>query len=296
MKKKATSSSSHSIWAETERRIVQGYSEIQAIWYRSLDLQVDLSRQLQSKKKVSEKILEEISNEFGSMLKKLRECFGKVRPYLSEADSKYTIFSDLEDLIAEYLESLKLLPKDKDVFLGRTGHKNTRYTFWNLAYCAERQIHMRIKGELVLFVSPLANLLNELLEDMPCEYTDAEVDFLITQRVKKERDYLLLRLPGVVPLVVSKPKKSRSQEAIQKENDLLYLLDQYESWKAKTTEKTRRKRLNSKDWLECRKQWPEKTEKLFVKYADQLLDDEIEIENLLDNARHYRKRRKKGAE
>jgi hypothetical protein len=109
-----------------------------------------------------------------------------------------------------------------------------------------------------------------------------------------ELEVIYRSLPGILAyensLELSKPKKSRSPEAIQKENDLLYLLDQYESWKAKTTEKTRKKRLNSKDWLECRKQWPEKTEKLFVKYADQLLDDEIEIENLLDNARHYRKR------
>ena len=122
----------------------------------------------------------------------------------------------------------------------------------------------------------------------------------IKERAEHVRKTIINGLPGFLAfqnsLITNKPKKSRSQEAIQKENDLLYLLDQYESWKAKTTEKTRRKRLNSKDWLECRKQWPEKTEKLFVKYADQLLDDEIEIENLLDNARKYRKRGRKGAE
>jgi hypothetical protein len=116
----------------------------------------------------------------------------------------------------------------------------------------------------------------------------------IKERTEHVRKTIINGLPGFLAfqnsLTTNKPKKSRSPEAIQKENDLLYLLDQYESWKAKTAEKTRKKRLNSKDWLECRKQWPEKTEKLFVKYADQLLDDEIEIENLLDNARHYRKR------
>ena len=116
----------------------------------------------------------------------------------------------------------------------------------------------------------------------------------IKERAEHVRKTIINGLPGFLAfqnsLTTNKPKKSRSPEAIQKGKDLLYLLDQYESWKAKTAEKTRKKRLNSKDWLECRKQWPEKTEKLFVKYADQLLDDEIEIENLLDNARKYRKR------
>ena len=148
---------------------------------------MDLSKQLQSETTVSEKTLKELARELGAMLKKLREGFSKVRPYLSEADSKYTIFSDLEDLIVEYLESLKLLPKEKDAFLGQTGHKNTRYTFWNLAYRAEQQRRIMFNGELLLFVSPLANLLDELLYEMPLDYTDAEVDFLIRQRVEKER-------------------------------------------------------------------------------------------------------------
>ena len=133
---------------------------------------------------------------------------------------------------------------------------------------------------------------------------DRAVELLLPSKLRQSHSEELgiayRSLPGILAyensLELSKPKKSRSPEAIQKEKDLLYLLDQYESWKAKTTEKTRKKRLNSKDWLECRKQWPEKTEKLFVKYADQLLDDEIEIENLLDNARKYRKRRKKRVE
>lgn len=301
MKKKATSSSSPSIWAEAERRIVQAYSEIQEIWYRSLDLQVDLSKQLQSETTVSEKTLNEFTREFGAMLKKLREGFSKVRPYLSEADSKYTIFSDLEDLIVEYLESLKLLPKEKDAFLGQTGHKNTRYTFWNLAYLAEQQKRIRINGELLLFVSPLANLLDKLLYEMPLDYTEAEVDFLIRQRVEEERGYLLQRLPGVISLVVSKeqskPKKSRDAKAIQKEKGRLYLLDQYESWKAKTAQETGRKKLNPKDWYKNFATWNPKSKRLFDKYAKSGLgDDNSDIVSIIKYAQKIKRERSKGGE
>lgn len=246
MKSKATSPSSPSIWAEAERRIVQAYSEIQEIWYRSLDLQVDLSNRLQSETTVSEKNLKELARVWEASLKKLREGFSKVRPYLSEADSKYTIFSDLEDLIVEYLESLKLLPKEKDAFLGQTGHKNTRYTFWNLAYIAERREQIRVNGELLLFVSPLANLLDELLYEMPLDYTDDEVDFLIRQRVEKERGYLLQRLPGVVSLAVSKeqskPKRGRRPKADLKSRDnrelLIAILKQHHRYESSESLRT----------------------------------------------------------
>jgi hypothetical protein len=121
----------------------------------------------------------------------------------------------------------------------------------------------------------------------------------IKERVESERKRIVDRLPGILAyqnsLTTNKPKKSRSSEAIQKENDFLYLLDQYEKWKAKTTEETRRKRLNSKEWFKDFDSWTQKSRNLFEKYAESE-DDNSEIDKIIKYAQKIKRERSKGGE
>lgn len=87
----------------------------------------------------------------------------------------------------------------------------------------------------------------------------------------EELEIIFRSLPGILAYQnskeQSKPKKSRNAEAIQKEKDLLYLLDQYESWQAKEAEKTGRKRFNAKEWLQEYDQWKSKAKAIWGKHV-----------------------------
>jgi len=106
-------------------------------------------------------------------------------------------------------------------------------------------------------------------------------------------------LPGILTyqnsLTTNKPKKSRSSEAIQKENDFLYLLGRYEDWQAKKTEETQRKRFNPKEWLEDFDSWTQKSRDLFEKYAESE-DDNSEIDKIIKYAQKIKRERSKGGE
>jgi hypothetical protein len=93
----------------------------------------------------------------------------------------------------------------------------------------------------------------------------------------EELETVYRSLPGILAYqnssTANKPKKSRSSEAIRKEKDFLYLLDRYEAWKAKTTEKTRKKRLNPKGWLREYALWTDKTLAIYRRYVSTKLKD-----------------------
>ena len=121
----------------------------------------------------------------------------------------------------------------------------------------------------------------------------------VKQRVASERKKIIQGLPGVLAYQnskeQSKPKKSRNAKAIQKEEDLLYLLDQYESWQAKTTQETRRKKLNPKDWYKNFATWTPKSKRLFGKYAESG-DDNSDIVSIIKYAQKIKRERSKGGE
>lgn len=289
MKKKATSSS---IGNEVESRINRAYSTILAIWKRSVELQVDLSERLHSTKTVSAKFVDQVASEFRTMLSKLREDYLRIDPLLTLADRSYTIFFELENRIEHYLESLKFLPKERDDFLGATGHKTTRYVFMELAYTPACKKLVFVDGEKMLLLSPLANLLQEYLENVEATFSEEQVEYLIRERVTRERDYLLQRFPGAISSSSTKPKKSRSSEAIEKERDYLFLLDQYEKWQAKRREDTGRKRLNPKDWLEDFDSWTSKSRRLFDKRTESEEDpDDIVIVAIIKYAQKMKRER-----
>jgi hypothetical protein len=284
--KKDTSSS---IGDEVESRINLAYSTVLSIWKRSLELQVDLSNRLQSTKAVTKKSIDRLENELLTMLSNLRDHYRRIDPLLKLADQRYTIFSELENRLEHYLESLRFLPKDKEAFLGETGHKNTRYTFMDLAYIPACRSFVTVNGERMLLLSPLANLLQEYLENVAATYSKDQVDYLISERVNRERAYVLQSNPGALLDRVAKPKKQRTRESIEKEKDYLFLLDQYEKWRVKHIEETQRKRFNPKDWLQSRNKWSNKTEMLFLKHAEENLDDETEIARIIRYAQKMKR-------
>jgi hypothetical protein len=104
-------------------------------------------------------------------------------------------------------------------------------------------------------------------------------------------------LPGVLAylnsLTISKPTKQRTKDAIQREKDLLYLLEQYEEWKRKKEKETGRKRFNPSQWLDDQKRWGKRVIGIFDKYADPGFDDAIEIDRLIKNARKVLQRSEK---
>ena len=114
-----------------------------------------------------------------------------------------------------------------------------------------------------------------------------------------ELEIVYRSLPGILTyqnsLTTNKPKKSRSSEAIQKENDFLYLLGRYEDWQAKKTEETQRKRFNPKEWLEDFDSWTQKSRDLFEKYAESE-DDNSEIDKIIKYAQKITRERSKGGE
>jgi hypothetical protein len=93
----------------------------------------------------------------------------------------------------------------------------------------------------------------------------------IKQRAELEKKMIIRGLPGFLAYQnskeQSKPKKNRNPEAIKKEKDFLYLLDQYDRWKTKTSEVTGRKKLNPKDWLQEYDRWNNKTLAIYRKYV-----------------------------
>lgn len=289
MKKKATSSS---IGNEIASRINRAYSTILAIWKRSVELQVDLSERLQSKKTVSAKFVDQVASEFRTMLSKLREDYLRIDPLLTLADQRYTIFFELENRIEHYLDSIKFLPMGRDDFLGATGHKTTRYIFMELAYTPACKKFVLVDGEKMLLLSPLANLLQEYLENVEATFSEEQVEYLIRERVNRERDYLLQRFPGAISSSPTKSKKSRSSGAIEKERDYLFLLDQYEKWQAKRREDTGRKRFNPKDWLKDFDSWTSKSQRLFDKWTESEEDpDDIVIVAIIKYAQKMKRER-----
>ena len=117
----------------------------------------------------------------------------------------------------------------------------------------------------------------------------------------EELEVIFRSLPGILAYQnskeQSKPKKSRNAEAIQKEKDLLYLLDQYESWQAKTTQETGRKRLNPKDWYKKFATWTPKSKRLFDEYAKSgLEDDNSDIVSIIKYAQKIKRERSEGSE
>lgn len=90
-------------------------------------------------------------------------------------------------------------------------------------------------------------------------------------RAESERKRIIQGLPGYLAYLqtkaTTKPKKNRDAKAIDKEKDLLYLLDQYESWQAKEAEKTGRKRFNAKEWLQEYDQWKSKAKAIWGKHV-----------------------------
>ena len=243
MKSKATSSS---IGNEVESRINRAYSTILAIWKRSVELQVDLSERLHSTKTVSAKFVDQVASEFRTMLSKLREDYLRIDPLLTLADQRYTIFFELENRIEHYLNSLKFLPKGRDDFLGATGHKTTRYIFMELAYTPACRKFVLVDGEKMLLLSPLANLLQEYLENVEATFSEEQVEYLIRERVSRERDYLLQRFPRVVPPVLSTeqatPKRGRRPKADLKSRDnrelLIAILKQHHRYESSESLRT----------------------------------------------------------
>lgn len=121
------------------------------------------------------------------------------------------------------------------------------------------------------------------------------------ERAESERKRIVDGLPGFLAyqnsLEQSKPKKSRKPEAIRKGEDLLYLLDQYESWKAKTAQETGRKKLNPKDWYKNFATWTQTSKKLFDEYAKSGLgDDNSDIVSIIKYAQKIKRERSKGGE
>jgi hypothetical protein len=115
----------------------------------------------------------------------------------------------------------------------------------------------------------------------------------VDHRYSAELEDIYQALPGLLAYYNSldqvKPRKSRTTESMEKEKDYLYLLDQYEKWKAKQIEETQRKRFNPKDWLQSRKKWSNKTETLFLKHAEEDLDDETEIARIIRYAQKMKR-------
>ena len=123
----------------------------------------------------------------------------------------------------------------------------------------------------------------------------------IKQRAERERKKIIRGLPGLLAyqnsLEQSKPKKSRNPEAIRKEKDYLYLLDQYESWKAKTAQETGRKKLNPKDWYKNFATWTPTSKRLFDEYAKSGSgDDNSDIVSIIKYAQKIKRERSKGGE
>lgn len=105
----------------------------------------------------------------------------------------------------------------------------------------------------------------------------------IKERAEHVRKTIVRGLPGFLayqkstdPLprvdVKANSTKRRTKEAIQREKDYLYLLDQYEKWQAKSKEQKGRKRFGPKDWLSDYKRWTSKSQSLFDKYSERGAD------------------------
>jgi len=99
------------------------------------------------------------------------------------------------------------------------------------------------------------------------------------------------KLPG-------KPKQSTKQ-AIQKEKDYIYLLQEYEGWLEEKRRNEKRKRFNPKDWLSDFNRWKTKARNLFDQYSDRGPDkplnqgDEESIVSIIGYARKIRTRSEK---
>jgi hypothetical protein len=99
------------------------------------------------------------------------------------------------------------------------------------------------------------------------------------------------KLPG-------KPKQ-RTKQAIQKEKDYIYLLQEYEGWVEEKRRNEKRKRFNPKDWLSDFNRWKTKARNLFDQYSDRGPDkplnqgDEESIVSIIGYARKIRTRSEK---
>lgn len=113
----------------------------------------------------------------------------------------------------------------------------------------------------------------------------------------EELEIIFRSLPGIMAYQnskeQSKPKKNRNPEAIKKEKDFLYLLDQYDRWKTKTNEVTGRKRLSPKEWHKDFDSWTEKSQRIFDQWAESG-NDQDDIDSIIKYAQKMKRERSEG--